>query len=420
MMISNLLKSQKISVTFFLLYSSLLMGFYFDENLNFGAYFDWLYTDTPVINASAENFKNTILNYDNFGHRHSPVYLVFLGFLKKIGLSLDTLRFLHLNLSLLLIYLFYKCLNFKFNYVDKSIILILSFSLFLSPTFRSLSIWPSTRIIGLIFFVMSIYEFLKYQKFGDKIYIWKNVSYLILCSYISPNFSIFIIFFFYHYFKKENFRTNIQIFIFCIFLSIPAIYYIFILNVNFLVAGTPGSTETDTIGFSFNFSNKILIISTIILFHLLPFILNKNFFIEIRKFPKKYYIFLLSFLFLNIYFFNYVTNYTGGGIFFQFSNYILDNNYFFHLISFISLILLGFLSYNNLNNFLVFFILIISNIQNTIYHKYYDPLVLILFFTLISTSLSSYFLSNRKYLFYLYGFYFFFIFTRILKNYYLV
>ncbi len=419
-MISNLFKTQKISVFFFLLYSSLLIGFYFDENLNFGAYFDWLYTDTPVINASADNLKNTILNYDNFGHRHSPVYLVFLGFLKKIGLSLDNLRFLHLNLSLLLIYLFYKCLNFKFNYVDKNIILILSFSLFLSPTFRSLSIWPSTRIIGLIFFVMSIYEFLKYQKFGDKIYIWKNITYLILCSYISPNFSIFIIFFFYHYLKKENLKVNIHIFLFCIFLSIPAVYYIFILNINFLVAGTPGSNETDTIGFSFNFSNKILIISTIIFFHLLPFILNKNFFIEISKFPKKNYIFILSFLFLNIYFFNYVTNYTGGGIFFQFSNFIFNNNYFFYLICFISLVLIGFLSFNNLNNFLVFFILIISNIQNTIYHKYYDPLVLILFFTLISTSLCSYFLSNRKYLFYLYGFYLFFIFTRVLKNFYLI
>ena len=84
------------------LYLTLIYGFYINENLNFGAIPDWKYTDLPVINDLSLNIKDTLLNYESYGHRHSPVYLVFLSFFKKIGFSLDTIRFFHLNLSLFL------------------------------------------------------------------------------------------------------------------------------------------------------------------------------------------------------------------------------------------------------------------------------------------------------------------------------
>ena len=128
-------------------------------------------------------------------------------------------------------------------------------------------------------------------------------------------------------------------------------------------------------------------------------------------------IFILIFFAINVYFFNYVLNFTGGGIFYQISHYFLNNNLFFYLISLISLIILGFLSQNNLNNLLIFAILIFSNIQNTIYHKYYDPLILILFFTLMSTSLTKEFITKKKIFYYLYSFYLFFICARFYKNY---
>ena len=94
-------------IIFFFLYLSLLFGFFFDENLNFGAMPDWKYTDLPVINDLSLNIKKTLLNYESYGHRHSPVYLIFLSLFKKIGISIDGIRLLHLNLSLLLIYFFY-------------------------------------------------------------------------------------------------------------------------------------------------------------------------------------------------------------------------------------------------------------------------------------------------------------------------
>ena len=81
--------------------------------------------------------------------------------------------------------------------------------------------------------------------------------------------------------------------------------------------------------------------------------------------------------------------------------------------------LIGIFSKNNLNNFLIFILLIISNIQNTIYHKYYDPLIMILFFTLINNPLNYEFFKNRNKVFYVYTFYLVFIFMRIVKNNYL-
>ena len=403
------------------LYLTLIYGFYIDEDLNFGSIPDWKYTDLPVINDLSLNIKNTLLNYETYGHRHSPVYLVFLSFFKKIGFSIDTIRFLHLNLSLFLIVFFYKCLVLKFSNVEKNILLLLSLSIFLSPTFRSLAIWPSSRLIGLIFFLISVYEFLKFLSTQKKINMWKNIISLIISSYISPNFSLFIVFYLYHYLKKNEFKDLLGLLLFCLVSSLPAFYYIFILDVNFFKAGTPGLDSQSSLGLSFNFSDKILIISSILFFHLSPFLLDKEFILNFIRPPKKDFLIIAIFFIVNLFFFNYLINFTGGGVFFQISNLFLNNNYFFYLISFISLMLLVNFSKNSINNFLVFFLLIISNIQNTIYHKYYDPLIMILFFTLINNPLNSKFFDNKNKIYYIYSFYLIFIFMRIIKNnYYLL
>ena len=411
-----MIKNQFNIFFFIILYASLVVGFFFGEDLNYGATGDWYHTDFPVIKDLSINLKKTLLNYEIYGHRHSPVYLIILSQLRKIGFSYDLIRFLHLNISILLIFFFYKCLELKFDSIKKSILILLSLSIFLSPTFRSLAIWPSTRSVGLIFFVLSIYEFLKFQKNNLNIHIWKNLFFLIISSYISPNFSLFIIYFFYHYSKKLKINELIQISLFCLFLSLPAFYYIFILDINFLTAGTPGKEIGQAVGLSYNFSNKILIISTIVFFHLIPFLISKKFFENFRKSITKNIVLVIIFLIINIIFFNYVIKFTGGGIFFQFSNYLFKTNLIFYFFCFLSLMLLAFLIRNNINNFLIFFLLILSNLQNTIYHKYYDPLIMILFFTVMDNFLSKDFLNKKINLFFLYGFYIIYIFIRVAKN----
>ena len=413
----NFFKTYNVIFIFVILYISLVTGFFLDENLNLGAKPDWYSTDLPVINDLSIDLKNTLLNYDNYNHRHSPIYLIFLSFFKNIGMTFDTIRLIHLNLSLLLIYFFYKCLSFKFSNIEKNILLIFSFSIFLSPTFRSLSIWPSSRIIGLIFFTISILEFLKFLKFKKKKYMWKNTFFLILSSYISPNFSIFIIFFVYHYFKKNTFKDMLVLFSFCLISTIPVFYYMFILDVNFMMVGTPGLAVNEHISLSFNFSDKILIISSIILFQLIPFLMKKSFFHElIENLTKKDLLIISTVFFLTLYFFNYQINFTGGGIFFQISNIFFGNNLLFYIISFFSLLLLYFFSKKKFENFIIFFVLIVSNIQNTIYHKYYDPLLIILFFSIFYPPESLKLFDKKKNIIFIYSFYVLYIFSRIAKN----
>ena len=199
------MENYKNMAIFILLYFSLIIGFYFDENLNFGSYNDWLATNLPAILDFSNNFQKTFINYENYGHRHSPVYLIFLSLFLKSGIDIDIVRLIHLHLCLILIFIFYKCLLLKFKDINKSTLQILSFVVFLSPTFRSLSIWPDSRLPGLTLFIFSVYYLLKFINKSDIKYAWYSSTLLILSSYISPNFSIFALYFYFFYFKKLNF-----------------------------------------------------------------------------------------------------------------------------------------------------------------------------------------------------------------------
>ena len=123
----------------------------------------------------------------------------------------------------------------------------------------------------------------------------------------------------------------------------------------------------------------------------------------------------MIFLSLNIYFFDYLIAFTGGGIFFQISNFILNNNIIFYFFSFLSLLVIFYFFRYNIYNAILYSILVISNIQNTIYHKYYDPLVMIIFFLMTVHFLPERFISSKKNLVILYMFYFIFILARIFK-----
>ena len=122
------------------LYLSLIIGFLYNENLNYGAYYDWIIVSSKVINNFSNNFFETFLNYDEYGHRHSPIYLIFLSIFLDLGFTIDVVRIIHLHLSILLIIFFYKCLKLNFDTIDSKYLALLSLVIFLSPTYRSLSI----------------------------------------------------------------------------------------------------------------------------------------------------------------------------------------------------------------------------------------------------------------------------------------
>jgi len=400
----DLTNNSNKTLFFLLLYLSLLIGFYFGENSAGGAYPDFIMR-TELIEKFKNNFISTFLNYNNFEDRHSPILLMLISSLSILGIDLDIIRFIHLNFLPLLIFISYKCLSLKFKNENKNIIFLICCVFFLSPSLRSIAIWPDSRILGLIIFLFSTYFFLKFKnthEFKDCIY---NNILLIISAYISPNFSIFFLYFVFYYVKYFKFSQKLILIILINFiLSLPILYYLFILDVNFLATT---AISNISVLHALNPANKIFIISTLLLFFITPFIIR---YFSINNFIKNFkinHLFVVLIIFSCLfYFFNYSIEYTGGGIFYRLSYFIFGNSYFFFIITFISMLFIMNVFKLNFNNLLLFIILILSNPQLTIYHKYFDPLLLLLFFLFFDFKFDKTIYINKKFLTNIYVFYF--------------
>tara|TARA_B100000787_G_scaffold137140_1_gene105998 strand:- start:637 stop:1920 length:1284 start_codon:yes stop_codon:yes gene_type:complete len=426
---NNILDFKKEFFLLIILYFSLYLGFFFEnkdaiDNLenhffgnllqNIGPYSDFVMRESIIENFS-NNFLHTLLHYDEANDRHSPLILMYFSIYRKLGLDIDTIRLLHINIVPLCAYAFFKCLKIKFPKIKGSLLFILSLSIFLSPTMRSLSIWPDSRIYGLFFFIISIYFFIKFDNQKKLIDALFNTFFLCLAAYISPNFGLFFIFYFYIFFNYYKFSVNsLLILIANIVCALPAYYYLFELKVFFLSKAAIGEIDLLT---RINLSNKILIISSIILFYFIPFFSNKGFVFSFYKnnISNKNILISAVLTFFLIFFFSYQTSFTGGGIFFQLSNLVFNNNILFFLICFLSILL--FVSLWNINNYnkFILFCLIISTPQLTIYHKYFDPLLIILFFLLFEFNYDFKKIINLGFLKFLYFFYLGFLLLNYLK-----
>ncbi len=373
--------SYKYIIFFLLLYLSLIVGFIYDENSTGGALLD--YNNQKRISESFSlNFNHTFLHFDNFATRHSPILIIFLSFLERFSLDDYSIRLIHLHLCIFLPIIFYVLLKKKYEFYKIHNFFLLVGLVFLSPTFRSLSIWPDSKILGLIFFCVSIYFYLEFKNDNKFINCLFNIIFCAVSAYISPNYSVFSVFYFYKFFLfyKNHPAKYLSIVFINVILAFPAFFYIFILDVNFISHTAAVGTKSQNFLFN-NFFNNFLLISSIIFFYLLPFIFTKV--IRLKKiFSYKTLFFSLIFTVLSIYFFDYKYEYTGGGIFFKFSNLLLNNNILFYLISFFSIYLIIHLCDGKFHNILLFTLIFLNNPQISVYHKYYDPLLLIIFFTL--------------------------------------
>ena len=372
---------------FFCLYLTLLLSFILGENSTGGAKIDYPVNKELIFNFS-ENFSATLLSYNEYNHRHSPVLLICLSLLKKLNFNFEIIRLIHLHISLLLPIFFFLCLRIKYYNHDKKILLFFTILVFLSPTFRTLAIWPDSRLFGLIFFTLSIYYFLKFDESKNFKFAIYNVFVLAFSAYFSPNFSVFSIFFLINFILYYGFlsRQILYLVIINLLLAFPAFYYIFILDVNFLFKSAAiGIGGSEKIIFN-NIFNNILLTFSIVFFYLVPFIFLKiikiNNVLDIKNILISLIIFLICVL--N---FNYNYSYSGGGIFFKLSNYFFSNNYLFYFISFFSILMICSLISKKYLNILLLVLIILNNPQYTIYHKYFDPFILIAFLTIFSFNL---------------------------------
>lgn len=417
-MINNLLKKNYHILICFFLILSIYFGFFLGENITLGPKLDFEHALAGA-NHFGKDFINTFLNFDTAldeigaATRISPIYLIIILFLNKILISVDLVRFFLMNIIMLNQLFFYKSLKliFKEN-VDKKYLLILSCILYLSPSFRSNAIWPESAMLGLLFFLISIYFYLKFKSHRKIKYSFLNILFLAIASYIRPSFCLFGIFFYYEFFmyflKNKNFLKNIfYITVLNFFLAFPAFYYVFILDVFFIDEG----------GLSMNYFNKIPIITSIVFFHMIPILIYKKFNLNLNyKYDLGLFLIITLSLTLIIKNFNYDINLSGGGIILHASNYLLGNNillFIFYPVSMYFLIKTSI--FKNYNNLILILILLMMTPQYHIFHKYYDPLIIILCFTIFNLEIKHDFFQKNRYLFILYSFYIFYYFVHYIN-----
>ena len=417
-MINNLLKKNYHILICFFLILSIYFGFFLGENITLGPKLDFEHALAGA-NHFGKDFINTFLNFDTAldevgaATRISPIYLIIILFLNKILISVDLVRFFLMNIIMLNQLFFYKSLKliFKEN-VDKKYLLILSCILYLSPSFRSNAIWPESAMLGLLFFLISIYFYLKFKSHRKIKYSFLNILFLAIASYIRPSFCLFGIFFYYEFFmyflKNKNFLKNIfYITVLNFFLAFPAFYYVFILDVFFIDEG----------GLSMNYFNKIPIITSIVFFHMIPILIYKKFNLNLNyKYDLGLFLIITLSLTLIIKNFNYDINLSGGGILLHASNYLLGNNillFIFYPVSMYFLIKISI--FKNYNNLILILILLMMTPQYHIFHKYYDPLIIILCFTIFNLEIKHDFFQKNRYLFILYSFYIFYYFVHYIN-----
>ena len=403
-MINSYLKRNYHILTYVLLYISLLIGFFLNENITGGPKVDFEFA-LKQVKFFEDSFEYTFFHWHILpdATRISPLFILILYSAKQILIDLDFVRFFLLHLLLLTQVAFYYCLKEVYLktkiILDKRPLILLSCIIFISPAFRANSIWPESAMFGLLFFLIGLYFFLKnINNFSNK-NIYLNIFFIALASYIRPSYCLFAIYFtFYYFFTIRNKRLIFNIILTNVILAFPAFYYVFILKIFFIGAG----------GLDNNYFNKIPIILSIISFHLIPLLFYKReIFYKINILKSKlilFFILLLSFIF--IIGFDYKISMGGGGILLHISNFLTDTNYIFYmLIPLFLFCIFKVIKINAYNNILIILILLFIAPQYNIFEKYYEPLVFILGLTILKLDIKKKFFSQPFYLIGSYSFY---------------
>ncbi len=397
------INSRNIFIIYLLLYFSLLVGFYFNEDFGLG-----YITDYSVLKLHASSFKKdfvkTLLNFDKLGTSHSPIYYISFLFLEKISFNETFSRLINLHVSLLIPYFFYLCLKIKYKFQKENLVILIPCIIFFSPYFRSSSIWLGSENLSLLFLLISFYFFLKYDAIKEKnlSYILLNAVFLACAAYFRPIYALFSIYFFLIFYLDLKLSTKLlYYFLINILLSFPALYYVFILNVDFLTMHIGHEMDVP------RFVNQFSITISIIFFYSIPFLLLRvrdN--LKLSLFKVENIILSIIFIYLLIFHFNYNLTY-GGGIFYKISLLIFDNNYLFYFFSLISLNVLFLILSDNLkvkdkiSDLILFLTLIFLEPDRIFYHETYDPLLYFIFFLLVKSRLYLNFaekLTNKKFI----------------------
>ena len=209
------------------------------------------------------------------------------------------------------------------NSENKNILFAISLLIFLSPYFRSSTVWATNDNLALLFVVISLYFFISsFSKLKKKSYYYFiSILFLIIASYIRQNYSLLFIFYIIKSFEILERKTIIYIILISLLLSFPALLYV---------------KKIYELGFNLSiikpdYLNNFIIYLSIISFYLFPFFWsekNKNKYKNLILNRKKIILFF-SLIVVSIFFYSDIERFSvGGGVILKLSK-IIEFNFLF-------------------------------------------------------------------------------------------
>ena len=385
-------------IIFFILSISLFFGLYLNEDSSGGASSGDFNTTWPwVLNLKEDLF----FHYTHWEYIHLPLHYILISIINSFLAEQYHVRFFYCIISILVPYLFYLNLKIKFPEINKNLLLVFASTLFILPTFRYTAIWANVQITANIFFLLSIYFYLKWDERKintfDKNLIFQ-ILFMTLATYTRQDYVIFYLYFMITYSKKIKFKMFLLLSTLVLFLSLPGL--IFVYEQKEVLSG---------IKFAPKFQNSLLVNSSIMSFYLIPiflcFFLN-----DIPKLKQNIKFITISFILFSILIFIFSNSFNynyklGGGFILKLSMILFDNFILFFISSALGFVAFAYLAKKNINNFIIIFLLLFGYSASWIFQKYFEPMFIFIFFLLIQSQISFNFLKSYKNILLIYAYF---------------
>ncbi len=391
--------------------SSLFIGFYLEETISGpGSKSDFYYTWNYVL-----NLQENILSSPEEWTVHTPLHYIILSKLNIIFDNQELIRLFACTSAILVPYLFFLNLKYRFPEVEEKILFIFSLSIYLFPSFRYSAIWANDHITGLIFFLLSTLFYFKWKKIEPHSFnkhLIFSTFFLALAVYTRQYYALIFLYFLLIFYEQLKIKNFLKISIIILIFSLPGFWLIY----NF-----PSLLKTT---YTSRFHNTLLINFSILSFYLLPFFVtylsNKE---KLISNKKKYTLCFLTALILIISLvsigFDYlIFNKAGGGFFLKISYIFFNNPYFFYLMSLFGGFFIIYLSIEDKKNTFMFLLLIFGFSGFVIYQKYFEPMFIFILLLLINSNVIDSFFKKQKNLIVYFSYFFLYFVSAIVNDYF--
>jgi hypothetical protein len=204
---------KKYYLIFAFFYITIIYSLYSEESSLSGARHDYFFHLKFILLFKENSIHEGLRLFGGAGYevRNSPFFYIIYGFLNKY-FSLNVLQMLNSTVSFFIAFSFFKCLRLRYKNNSNISLSFISCIIFLSPTVRSLSVWPYPLLWGLFFFIVSIYFYLKFLNSNSVNNKFKfsliTTAFLCLASYVYPPLSLFNFYYLFNFrkcFKSSRF-----------------------------------------------------------------------------------------------------------------------------------------------------------------------------------------------------------------------